>query len=71
VKSSCHHLIPFLPFLLDHLRLPSLELDPIPILVKVKAKVTLRQAVYRQLVRLGFKPLETHDQMVFSTELLR
>jgi hypothetical protein len=29
MKSSCHSLIPFLPFLLNHLRLPSPELDPI------------------------------------------
>jgi hypothetical protein len=29
MKSSCHRLIPFLPFLLTHLRLSSLELDPI------------------------------------------
>jgi hypothetical protein len=32
VKSSWHGLIPFLPFLLSHLRLPSPELDPILIL---------------------------------------
>jgi hypothetical protein len=30
VKSSCHSLIPFLPFLPNHLGLPSPELDPIP-----------------------------------------
>jgi hypothetical protein len=30
---------------------------------KVKVKVTLRLTVYRQSVRLGVKPLETHDQM--------
>jgi hypothetical protein len=29
VKSSWHRLIPFLPFLLNNLRLPSPELDPI------------------------------------------
>jgi hypothetical protein len=29
MKSSWHSLIPFLPFLLNHLRLPSPELDPI------------------------------------------
>jgi hypothetical protein len=29
VKSSLHSLIPFLSFLLNHLRLPSLELEPI------------------------------------------
>jgi hypothetical protein len=32
MKSSFHSLIPSLPFLLNHLRLPSPELDPIPIL---------------------------------------
>jgi hypothetical protein len=31
-KSSLHSLIAFLPFLLNHFRLPSPELDPIPIL---------------------------------------
>jgi hypothetical protein len=35
------------------------------ITVKVKVKVTLRLAVYRQSVRLGVKPLETHDQIFF------
>jgi hypothetical protein len=40
--------------------------------VKVKVEVTLRLAVYRQSVRLGVKPLETHGQtFFFSTELLR
>jgi hypothetical protein len=33
--------------------------------VKVKFKVTLRLAVYRQWVRLGVKPLEVHDQRFF------
>jgi hypothetical protein len=33
--------------------------------VKVKVKVTLRLAVYRQSVHLGVKPLETHDQIFF------
>jgi hypothetical protein len=33
--------------------------------VKVKVKVTLRLAVYRQSVRLGGKPLETHNQTFF------
>jgi hypothetical protein len=37
---------------------------------KVKVKVTLRLAVYSQSVRLGVKPLETHDQTFFSIELL-
>jgi hypothetical protein len=35
------------------------------ILTKIKVKVTLRLAVYRQSVRLGVKPLETHDQTLF------
>jgi hypothetical protein len=30
--------------------------------MRVKARDTLRLAVYRQSVRLGDKPLETHDQ---------
>jgi hypothetical protein len=33
--------------------------------VKVKVKVTLQLAVYRQSVRHGAKPLETHDQRFF------
>jgi hypothetical protein len=38
---------------------------------KVKAKDTLRPAIYGQSVRLGIKPLETHDQRFISTEHLR
>jgi hypothetical protein len=34
-------------------------------LIEVKVRVTLRLAVYRQSVRLGVKPLETHDQTFF------
>jgi hypothetical protein len=62
-----------LPFLLNHLQLPPQETLSIPpIKVKVKVKVTLRLAVYRQSVRLGVKPLETHVQIFFfSAELLR
>jgi hypothetical protein len=33
--------------------------------VKVKVRLTLRLAVYRQSVCLGVKPLETHDQRFF------
>jgi hypothetical protein len=33
--------------------------------VKVKVSVTLRLAVYRQSVRHGVKPFETHDQSFF------
>jgi hypothetical protein len=34
--------------------------------VKVNVKVTLRLAVYRQSVRPGVRPLETHDQRFFQ-----
>jgi hypothetical protein len=34
-------------------------------------RVTLRLAVYRQTVRLGAKPLETHGQNFFPTEHFR
>jgi hypothetical protein len=33
--------------------------------VRVRVRVTLRLAVYRQSVRLGYKPLEIHDQQLF------
>jgi hypothetical protein len=33
--------------------------------IRVKVKVTLRLAVYRQSVCLGVKPLETHNQFFF------
>jgi hypothetical protein len=37
-----------------------------------RVRITLRLAVYRQSVRLGDKPLETHDQnFYFPTEHLR
>jgi hypothetical protein len=40
--------------------------------VRVRVRVTLRLAVYRQSVHLGDKPLETHDQnFYFPTERLR
>jgi hypothetical protein len=32
---------------------------------KVRVGVTLRPGIYRESVRLGAKPLETHDQRVF------
>jgi hypothetical protein len=38
---------------------------------KIKVTVTLRLAVYRHSARLGVKHFETHDQIFFSTELLR
>jgi hypothetical protein len=55
---------------LYHNNSPTSSELPIPIFypiakVKVKVKVTLRLAVYRQSVRLGVKPLETHDQIFF------
>jgi hypothetical protein len=34
-------------------------------LIKVRVRVTLRLEVYRQSVRLGDKPLETHDQKFY------
>jgi hypothetical protein len=38
--------------------------------VRVRVRVTLRLTVYRQSLRLGDKPLETHDQQYFlSTEI--
>jgi hypothetical protein len=41
-------------------------------LIRVRAKVTLRMAVYHQSVGLGSEPLETHDkQFYFPTEHLR
>jgi hypothetical protein len=40
--------------------------------VRVRVRVTLRLAVYRQSVPLGAEPLETHDKQFFpSIELLR
>jgi hypothetical protein len=36
---------------------------------KIKVKITLRLAVYRQSVRLGAKPLEDHDQNFFTETL--
>jgi hypothetical protein len=40
--------------------------------VKVKDKITIRLVVYHQSVRLGTKPLETHDHnFYFPTDHLR
>jgi hypothetical protein len=36
------------------------------VIVRLRVRVTLRLAVYRQLVRLGSEPLETHGQNFFS-----
>jgi hypothetical protein len=41
------------------------------LLGRVRVRVALRLEVYRQSVRLGDKPLETHDHQFFSTEHLR
>jgi hypothetical protein len=38
-------------------------------MTKIKVKVTLRLAVYRQSVRLGAKLLEAHDQRFIITFL--
>jgi hypothetical protein len=37
--------------------------------VRVRVKVTLYLAVYRQSVGIGGKPLETHDQYFFNRTL--
>jgi hypothetical protein len=34
-------------------------------LIKLRVRVTLQLAVYRQTVHLGAKPLETHNQRFF------
>jgi hypothetical protein len=41
------------------------ELTKLKAKVRVKIKVTLRLAVYSQSIRLGVKPLETHDHSFF------
>jgi hypothetical protein len=51
----------------DHILLPQIQ----DWSLEVKVKVTLRHAVYGQSVRLGARPLLTHDQRFFLTELLR
>jgi hypothetical protein len=62
MKPSLHNLIPLLPSLVDHLRLPPLSVLLTTKLVKFKVRVTLRLAVYRQSVRLGVMLLETHKR---------
>jgi hypothetical protein len=52
VKSSLHCLIPFFPFLLNHLRLPSPELDPI--LDKNSTLLQLNSLNFWQLKRPSF-----------------
>jgi hypothetical protein len=40
-------------------------------IVRVRVTRTLRQAVYRQTFRLAAKPLEIHNEILFSTKPLR
>jgi hypothetical protein len=47
-------------------RLLATDLNTALMPVKVKIKETLRLAVYRQSIRLGSRPLETHDQISFQ-----
>jgi hypothetical protein len=67
MKSSLRRLIPFLPLFCscEFRRLESTTLDYCCILHRVKVKVSLRLAVCCQSVRLGARPLETHDQNFF------
>jgi hypothetical protein len=55
---SCH--------LFSIIRLPSPETFSILILARVRVRVNLRLAVYRQSVHLDAKPLETHNQHFFQ-----
>jgi hypothetical protein len=48
VKSTLHRRIPFLPFLLNHLRLPSPELDPITILATWDPRYMASERTYRK-----------------------
>jgi hypothetical protein len=82
MKSSLHSLIPFLPFLLNHLRLPNLSIlccqtsypgrlasrDSTNSNVNVKVIEALRLEVYRQSFRLGVKPLR-HPRQDFFYQL--
>jgi hypothetical protein len=57
--------------IMAHLRL-NWTLESQSVSQSVKVRVTLRLAVYHQSVRLGGKPLETHDQIFyFTTDYLR
>jgi hypothetical protein len=65
MKSSLHSLIPFLPFLLSYST--NCQLRTLPqFYLSERVRVTLRLAVYCQKVRLGVRPLETHDQYFFQ-----
>jgi hypothetical protein len=46
-------------------RLKRLLNSSVSVKVKVKDKVTLQVAVYRQSIRLGVSPLQIHDQRLF------
>jgi hypothetical protein len=48
------------------MEIPPLLYSLLRVSFKVKVKVTLRLAVYRQSIHLGVKPLETHDQIFFN-----
>jgi hypothetical protein len=57
------------PYLLSLPCRAQLHFQPSTIWIKVKIKVTLRLAVYRQSVYLGVKLLETHDQKFYFPQL--
>jgi hypothetical protein len=66
MKSSLHSLIPFSPFLLNYFADSRDSLNSSDNNSHVlRVRVTLRLSVYRQSVRLGDMPLETHDQYFF------
>jgi hypothetical protein len=69
IKSSLHSLTDFLPFLLNHLRLPSPELDPVldNWSVSQSVRVTLRLTV-SQSVCLSWcrAPSGAHDQILVT-----
>jgi hypothetical protein len=48
MKSSLHRLIPFLPFLLNHLQLPSTELGPVLILAACDLRCIASRRTHRK-----------------------